>query len=65
MKDVIEYQEHPNSHSEIVDFTGFVGLRPMEHSSLNIYENVKKGKKMFMMLKIVKLVKRENLIKAT
>ena len=35
----------------------------MEHSNLNTYWNVKKGKKMFMLLKMVILVKRENLIK--
>ena len=45
MTEVIESQDHLNSHSEIVGFIGFVGLRPMEHSNLNIYGNVKKGKK--------------------
>ena len=37
LAEAIEYQEHLNSDSEIVDFLGFVGLRPMEHSNLNIY----------------------------
>ena len=45
MTEVIEYQDHLNSHSEIVGFIGLVGLRPMDHSNLNIYWNVKKGKK--------------------
>ena len=44
MTEVIEYQEHLNSHSEIVGFIGFLGLRSMEHSNLNIYYKVKKGK---------------------
>ena len=60
MTEVIEYQEHLNSQSEIVGLTGFVGL------SSNIYQNVKQGKKSnFMLLKMVILVKRENFIKAS
>ena len=52
LTEVIEYQEHLDSHSETVGFLGIVGLRPMEHSNLNIYQNVKKEKKMFILLKM-------------
>ena len=45
MTEVIEYQEHLNSHSEILGFIGFVGSRSMEHSNQSIYLSVKKGKK--------------------
>ena len=32
---------------KIVGFIGFLGLRPMEHSNLNIYYKVKKGKNVY------------------